>query len=124
MRRWENPRKKAIANFIKVKGDMEVGAIVTADLVDFRNWWLEKMEEDDLTPNSANKDFIHLTSTLKHVARVEDMELRFRTDGLAIPDDHKEHRRPFPVEWIRDSLLAPGALDGLNPEARGSFSAW
>jgi integrase len=29
-----------------------------------------------------------------------------------------EKRPPFPVAWVKDKILAPGALDGLNPEGQ------
>lgn len=38
IRRWRNPRLKAISNFIKVKGDLAVEDVTTSDLVDFRAW--------------------------------------------------------------------------------------
>lgn len=119
VRRWRNPRIKAVTNFIKLKGNMPIEDITTADLVEFRSWWLEKIEEEDLTPNSANKDMIHLTSTLKLVAHTDDLTLKFKTERLAIADDGAGHRKPFSAEWIRDKILAPGALDGLNAQARG-----
>jgi hypothetical protein len=58
--RWKNPCKKAVANFIGVVGDKVLGDISGDDMLDFRQWWTEKLESEDLTPNSANKDLIHL----------------------------------------------------------------
>jgi integrase len=37
---------------------------------------------------------------------------------LALKEDERRTRPPFSVDWIRDRLLALGALDGLNTEAR------
>lgn len=119
IRRWKNPRIKAVANFIKVVGDKPIDQITTPDLFEFRGWWWDRIEDEGLTPNSANKDFIHLTSMLKVVARAKDIPLHFNTDGLAIDEGKKNTRPPFSTDWIKEKLLAPGALNGLNPEARG-----
>jgi integrase len=118
IRRWENPRKKAVANFIEAIGDLPLEDITTRDLFKFREWWVEKLAEEGLTANSANKDFIHLTSMVRDVARSEEIMLGFDTKGLAIEERDKGTRPPFSTEWIKTKLLAPGALDGLNSEAR------
>lgn len=118
IRRWENPRKKSVGNFIDVIGDIPIDEITTRDLFKFKEWWVEKMAEEGLTANSANKDFIHLTSMVREVARSEEITLAFDTRGLAIAETDKGTRPPFSPEWIKGRLLHPGALDGLNPEAR------
>lgn len=118
IRRWGNPRKKAVANFIEAIGDLPLEDISTRDLFQFREWWVEKMAEENLSANSANKDFVHLTSMIRDVARSEEIPLSFDTKGLAIEDRDRNTRPPFSVEWITTRLLAPGALDGLNDQAR------
>ncbi|MBL4917119.1 hypothetical protein [Szabonella alba] len=73
IRRWENPRKKAVANFIEVIGDISLDEITTRDLFKLREWWVEKMGDDGLSANSANKDFVHLTSILRDVCRSKEI---------------------------------------------------
>lgn len=123
IRRWKNPRKKAIKNFVDLKGDMDIAEITTTDLFDFRSWWWDRIVEKNLTANSANKDFVHLTSTLRTVARAKSIKLQFETDGLSIDEGKKRTRPPFSTDWIKKKLLAPGALDGLNDQARGILLA-
>ncbi|KRS11028.1 integrase [Roseovarius atlanticus] len=117
LRRWRNPRIKAVNNFVAVVGDKAISDITGDDMLDFRAWWLEKMEADGLTPNSANKDLIHLGDVLKTVNRMKRLGLVLPLSDLAFKEGEKKHRPPFSEEWIRDKLLAPGALDGLNDEA-------
>jgi len=38
LRRWKNPRKKAVGNFIAVVGDKAIKDITGDDMLDFRNW--------------------------------------------------------------------------------------
>ncbi|RJE79163.1 hypothetical protein [Paracoccus sp. JM45] len=54
IRRWKNPRKKAIQNLVQVIGDKSIDQITGDDMPDFRNWWIECLEVKDLTPNSFN----------------------------------------------------------------------
>jgi integrase len=37
---------------------------------------------------------------------------------LSFKEADAKKRPPFSAKWIREKLMAPGALDGLNPEAR------
>jgi len=118
MRRWKNPRIKAVKNFIAVVGDKPLAEITGDDMLDFRNWWIERMDSEDLTPNSANKDLIHLGDVLKTANKMKRLGLVLPLSDLSFKEGEAKQRPPFSVAWIRDRLLAPGALDGLNLEAR------
>ena len=118
LRRWENPRKKAVKNFVDVVGDKAIGDISGDDMLDFRQWWLERLETDGLTPNSANKDIIHLGDVLKTVNRMKRLGLVLPLSDLSFKEGEAKQRPAFSSDWIRDKLLAAGALDGLNKEAR------
>ncbi|ETX27561.1 integrase [Roseivivax isoporae LMG 25204] len=117
-RRWENPRKKAVRNFIDVVGDKPVAELTRADFLDFRSWWLERLAEETLTPNSANKDLIHLSDVLKTVDELKGFDLNLPLQKLMLKEGDKKERVPFSDAWVRDRLLAQDALSGLNPEAR------
>ena len=118
IRRWRNPRIKAMKNLIDVIGDQEIGAITADDMLDFREWWMERIRNEGLTPNSANKDLIHVGNVLRTVNKMKRLGLALPLGDLAIKEGEKKTRPAFSVEWIKGKLLAPGALDGLNREAR------
>lgn len=122
-RRWENPRKKAVKNFIEVVGDKPLPDITGDDMLDFRDWWLEKLASDGLTPNSANKDLIHLGDVLKTVNKMKRLGLVLPLSDLSFKETEARQRPPFSESWIRDHLLKPGALDALNTDARGILLA-
>lgn len=118
IRRWENPRKKAFKNLISVTGDVPLSEITAEDMLEFRDWWWRKLKKEGLTPNSANKDFTYIASTLRQVNKHKRLGLNLPVDGLAFSQGEKRTRLPFSETWIKEKLLAPGALDGLNLEAR------
>ncbi|WP_417589131.1 tyrosine-type recombinase/integrase [Pararhodobacter oceanensis] len=118
LRRWKNPRIKAVKNFIAVVGDKPIPDITGDDMLDFRGWWMERLESEGLTPNSANKDLIYLGTILRTVNSMKRLGLALPLTDLAFKEDEAKVRPPFSTKWISERLLAPGALDGLNPEAR------
>ena len=118
IRRWRNPRIKAINNLIGVIGDQEIGAITGDDMLDFREWWMDRIRTEGLTPNSANKDLIHVGNVLRTVNKMKRLGLNLPLSDLSIKEGEKKTRPAFSLDWIKTKLLAPGALDGLNTEAR------
>ncbi|MGR3514353.1 MAG: DUF6538 domain-containing protein [Paracoccaceae bacterium] len=121
IRRWKNPRKKAFKNFIDVVGDIAVAEMTADDVLNFRDWWSDRIEGEGLTPNSANKDFTHIGSTLRFLNRHKRWGLNLPFDGVAFTDKSKRTRPPLPAKWIQERILAPGALSSLNTEARCIF---
>lgn len=118
IRRWENPRKKAIANLVGVIGDKPLVEISADDMLEFRDWWVERVVAEGLTANSANKDLSHIADTFKTVNKLKKLGLVLPLSDLTIKGGEKRERPPFSVKWIKERILAPGALDGLNTEAR------
>lgn len=119
IRRWENPRKRAFATLISVIGDKAVEDLTTKDLNTFKAWWVDRIEEGEVGPNSANKDMTHILSAIRTVATANDLEVKFNRSGLRISEGRQNTRPPFSTDWIKTKLLAPGALNGLNGEAKG-----
>jgi hypothetical protein len=87
-------------------------------MLDFRQWWADRLEAQDLTPNSANKDLVHLGDVLRTVNKMKRLGLHLPLSDLAFKEGEARQRPPFSTEWIRDKILGPGALGGLNTEAR------
>ena len=75
IRRTKNPVTKAFRNFIDVVGDKELAEINRNDMLDFRQWWSERLEVEELTANSANKDLGHLGKVLRRVNELKRMQI-------------------------------------------------
>lgn len=120
VRRWKNPRMKAINNFIDVVGNKAIAEITRDHMLDFRDWWNKRIEKEAMSPGSANKDIGFFESTLRLVEEKKRLGIVFPFGKLTFKeDDDDDHKRPsFSEKWIAEKLLADGALDGLNAEAR------
>lgn len=117
-KKWEAPIRQAIRDFVSVVGDKEMHQISRDDVRSFRDWWLERIETEDLNPSTANKNMDHFGKVLKLVNEEKRLGLTLPLGGLRLDEGEKNTRPPFSVKWIKDKLLAPGALDGLDAEAR------
>lgn len=117
LRKWKNPRKKAIKSFVTVVGDKSLSEISGDDMLDFRAWWLDRIENEGLSPGSANKDLIHLGDVLKTVNKMKRLNLVLPLSDLSFKEGEAKQRPPFSDTWIKDKILVPGALGGLNREA-------
>jgi len=119
VRLWRNPRIKAVKNFVEVIGNIPIEDITAEHMLDFREWWWEKIKEEDLSPNTGNKDLVHLGDVLRTVNKMKRLGLTLPLEGFALKQGDKNTRPPFSTKWISEKLLKPGALLGLNGEARG-----
>lgn len=119
IRKWKNPRIKAIENFVSVVGNKDLKAITREDILVFRDWWLGRIQGEGKNPGSANKDFIHLKNTLETVS--DNMKLELDTAHLfkkiILKTRFKQTRLPFSPEQIVN-MLKSKKLDNLNSEAK------
>ncbi|GEC30666.1 DUF6538 domain-containing protein [Sinorhizobium fredii] len=124
VRKWRNPKTKAINNLVSQIGNKEISAITRADMVQFRDWWRDRMKEENLVANSANKDLIHIGHILRTANARLGLGLEDHLDkvlkGHSFKDEKGDERDrpPFSDRWIREVILKDSALDGLNIEAR------
>ncbi len=123
LRRWKNPRKKAIRNFLDVVGDKPLTEITGDDTLNFHDFWYDRIHAEGLTPHSANKDLTHLGEVLKTVNRMKRLNLVLPLSGLALKEGEAARRPPFSRAWIEEHLLHADALADLNEEARAILLA-
>ena len=120
IRRWRNPRLKAIRNLLEIAGDVEAQKLTRDSVLQFRKWWWDRISTGDVGPNSANKEFQYLSAMFNKVSLMKgwDCPNPFRGIRFAQPDNA---RPPFSAKWISQKFLGEGALVGLNDEARDIF---
>jgi integrase len=131
-KRWRYPRDRAVRNFTSVVGVVgesgkpeppHLDQITRDDVLRFRDWWAKRVESG-MDPESANKDSGHLAKIVREWLRLKKIELQNPFEDLRFKirkNGNKTVYPPFSRAHVRDVLLAPGALDGLNDEARDIF---
>jgi integrase len=119
IRKWRNPRIKAINNFIKVIGDKAVGSLTRQDTLLFRNWWLDRFEKEKMATGSVNKDIIHVKTILSLVSQNMEIDLDITSlfQGLTLQEKQKTKRLPFSTPYLKE-LLNENSFSGLNKEAK------
>ncbi|KZL00522.1 MULTISPECIES: tyrosine-type recombinase/integrase [unclassified Pseudovibrio] len=118
IRKWKNPRHKAINNLITVVGDKNVHELTRDDGLKLREWWMDRVVDEGKKPSTANKDFTHLSkifSTWRDLKQ-EQLANPFLQLRLA-QNDLQDHRPSFSRDWIKTVLLAPDAFGATNEEA-------
>lgn len=99
-------------------GDKPLKDISREDIIGYREHWVDRVREEGVSANSANRDISSLCAVLRRVDEYLDLRLDLPLSGIRLKGGKSKERPPFSVEWIRSKILAPGALDGLNSEAR------
>ena len=74
IRKWENPRRLAIKNFIEVVGDKDITAVTRKDVLNFQEWWLDRVTQENKKPATANKSFGYVRDILENVFIAMDIE--------------------------------------------------
>ncbi|MBD8875408.1 DUF6538 domain-containing protein [Roseibium polysiphoniae] len=121
---YEKVKRRAVTNFIQVVGDKDLGEITRQDALAFYDWWQKRVTGEKglkrLSGNSANRDVGNMRRLYTEYFRRLGEEARdnpFRNLSFRDPKALKQDVPPFPVTWLKDRFLSPGAFDGLNREA-------
>lgn len=109
IRKWKNPRIKAVKNFIAVRGNKNITEINRDDTLAFKDWWLQRIKHENKKRESANKDFIHLKDVLETVSDnlKLDLDIGFLFKKLMFKPEFNQTRQPFTSEQIHHILFNP-----------------
>ncbi|WAJ31183.1 integrase [Antarcticirhabdus aurantiaca] len=118
VRKWRLPRQLAFSNLIDVVGDKPIADFTRSDALAFRAWWIDRIADEELLPDTANKQFVQVGTVIATVSDRLDLDLKRHFRGLSLKQVEAK-RPPFSTAHIREVLLRPGALDALNAGARG-----
>ena len=124
-RKWKSPREKAVNNFINQIGDKNILKITNLDLVNFRDWWITRINRDGLKTNSANKDLSNLKNIIETVSTHEQLgvnvDLIFKKIRLKQYDE--DTRNSYESDYIQNSILDKEVLKNLDIEAQNILYA-
>lgn len=123
--KWRQKRDRAVRNFLDVvvpgknpaTKDIPLSEVNRQSALKFRDWWQVKVEAG-LKIDTANKDLSHLSEMLRTWAKLTDTDFDDPFTGLRLEGKDESDKPAFSRSWISNRILAPGALDSLNDEAR------
>lgn len=123
MRLWRNPKKRAVDNLRKALGgaDPMVSEIDNAEALKHRTWWRKKISAENLSPETANRDFANMAGMLKaYYESISQPSPPEPYRRVSLKERHRKSSRKLeiPSTWIVDKWFAEGAFDGINAEAR------
>ena len=123
LRRWSNAHRRAVANWIEAVGDMGVLEITRAHVLQFRACWWARVSSGAIKAATANKDFAYLSAMVSKVLVIDGIDAANPFARTLFQDD-TDRGGPFGRAWVADTILAPGALSGLNAQARDILLAF
>ena len=116
---WRTTRMRSMRRLNEAAGgDIPISEFGTDEALDVREMYWEMVLAGQVTRATANKEMGHAFHVLRTVNKIRRLNLPLAFDGLRFDITEKATRPPFSDTWIKERLLAPGALGGLNTEAR------
>jgi integrase len=118
IRKWTSAKKRSVEILIEQRGNKAVQDLTREDALAFADWWEERVITEGLSASSANKNISHLGGMIRAVNKRLQLGLDNVFAGTRIEGGRDGKRSPFAPDFIRQKILAPGMLDGLDDEAR------
>ncbi|WP_198157582.1 hypothetical protein [Methylobacterium nodulans] len=101
LRKWANPKKRALANLLKVVGDKPVTELTRNDALDFRVWWQERVLVAGIEIATANKDVGHINRMLRQIERSHRLGMGPVFAELRLEGETQGQRVAFAPEWVQ-----------------------
>lgn len=119
IRKWKNPRRKAVEDFIALRGNKSFKDVCRDDTVAYRDWWLERVKSEKRDAETANKNLNYFKTFLDMVSGHLNINLNIDHlfKKLRLKERKKKTRFPFTSEQIVSILSSP-KLDNMHPEAK------
>lgn len=80
VRKWRNPRIKAMTSFSDIVGNKIVKELTRHDILKFREYWIEKVKTKSRSPDTANKEFSYIKTIIETVS--DNLKLELNTTHL------------------------------------------
>lgn len=119
LRKWRVPRIRVMKQFIKLVGDKDLKDLAKADIITYRDWWIERVQHDNKNAASANKDLVMLKGILELVADhyKAGLDIAHFFKKVKLKTRFKQQRLPFTDAQIITLLQSP-KLEGMNTQMR------
>jgi len=109
----------AMNSFVEVTGDKALKNVTRADILKYRQWWMDRIEKGEIVAATVNKNMMYVKDILQIVGIFyevgTDFDLLFSKIRLK---ELEQSRPPFEASFVQNILLAPGSMKTLNAEAK------
>jgi integrase len=126
IRKWQNPRERALKNFIQCVGDKPGINLTREDLLKYRDWQITRLDSEKAVSNTVNKEIVFVKTIIETVS--DNLSLKLDINHLfrklILTKDDAKRRLPFETKYIVDVLLNEENLAGLNDEAKNALFAF
>lgn len=106
VRKWKNPRRLAMRNFIEAIGDKSLQQVSREDVLEFRTWWMNAIKDHGLSGDTGNKKLMYIKDIIATVSNQYNMDID--TDTLFANTRFgyiKRFRPPFDAQYVQEHLL-------------------
>lgn len=122
VRKWRNPKLRALKNLISVIGNKSITALTRDDALLFRMWWQGRLIDEGLDVGTANKDIGHISKMLRTLDTAYMLDLKPIFQRLRFEGEEDRQRAAFEADYVQRSLLDNNPLKGLNDQAKALFN--
>lgn len=125
---WKKVKQRAVNNFIALCTDKAMDEITREDALKLYRQWQERIAPKEGKPShsasSGNRDIGNMRVLYEaYFTHMGEIDRPNPFAKLNFSARIKRTRPPFDREWLTGVILKPGALAGLNDEARGIILA-
>ncbi len=126
IRKWRNPRERALKNFIRCVGNKAGSELTREDMLRYQEWQIERLDKGKAVSNTVNKEIFFVKNIIESVS--DNLKLKLDIQHLfrklVLTKDDANRRLPFETKFIIDTLLNERNLEGLNEEAKYALFAF
>ena len=119
LQRWRNERVRATRLLLdSLDRDKPLADLTRVDIMQLRDRLIARAKTGEIQFGTASRDLTILLAGIRAVSKAFDFGLRVDDITIEARKGEKNIRKPIPTDWLRDKLLARGALNRLNISQR------
>lgn len=113
LQKAEKKKEAAMRRFIAVVGDKDMLAVTREDALDFRQWWSDRIENEDITTELAIKDIQDARMIIAAIIERDGLHAfdQKAFDRVKNFKRQNNQREAWPLETVRDTILAADPAD-------------
>ena len=119
---WKKIKRRSVANFVDMHGDMPMDKITRDEARKFYNWWGERLlpkgNQKGRSANTANRDLGNLRKLYRKYWEYEGEEERLNPfRNLNFVESKGQDVPHFDNDWVTGKILEPEIFTSLNRQA-------